>query len=68
MHRKQENPAALAGADRAHVTKLPGRIDGSDSTHIACDLQVRRIVARYAVTLPLAMVIAQHAFSSGRQA
>ena len=65
---KYEDPAALAGAHRADVTMLSGKIDVSDSTPSAIDLQVRRVVARYAVSLSLALVIAELAFSSGRQA
>ena len=63
---KCENPAALAGADRANVTMLPGRMDIADSTPRAINLQVRKIAARYAVSLALAIVIAEIAFSPGR--
>jgi hypothetical protein len=65
---KCENPGALAGAHRADVTMLSGKIDVLDSTPSAMDLQVRSVVARYAVSLSLAVVIAELAFSSGRQA
>ena len=64
---KCKNPAALAGADRATVTVLLGKMDITDSTPCAIDLQVRRIAARYAVSLAVAVVIAELAFSSGRQ-
>ena len=68
MLNKWEDPAALAGADRADVTMLPGRFGGSDSMPSAFDLQVRWIATRYAVSLSLAIVVAEIAFSSGRQA
>ena len=64
---KYENPGALAGARRADVTMLPGRLDVPDSTPSAMDLQVRSVVARYAVSLSLALVIAELAFSTGRR-
>ncbi len=64
---KWEDPAARAGAGRATVTVLPGRMDTADSTPCAIDLQVRKIATRYSVSLALAIVIAEIAFSSGRQ-
>jgi hypothetical protein len=63
---KIEDPAALAGARRADVTMLSGKIHVTDSTPSAMDLQVRSVVAQYAVSLSLALVIAELAFSSGR--
>jgi hypothetical protein len=68
MSFKCEDPAALAGAHRVDVTMLPGRIDVLDFTPSVIDLQVQSVVARYAVSLSLAYVIAELAFSSGRQA
>jgi hypothetical protein len=68
MSFKCEDPAALAGAHRADVTMLPGRIDVSGYTPSVIDLQVQSVVARYAVSISLALVIAELAFSPGRQA
>lgn len=64
---KMKNPVALAGAHRVEVTQPAGKSDIPDSTPSALDLQVRRLVARYAVSLSLAMVIAELAFTSGRR-
>ncbi len=63
-----KNPGALAGAHRADVTVPPGNNDIETDTATAIDLQVRRILARYVVSLPVALLIAQNAFSSGRPA
>ncbi len=67
MSYKWEDPAARAGAGRANVTVLPGRMDMSDSTPSAIDLQVRRIATSYVISLSLALVIAEIAFSTGKQ-
>jgi hypothetical protein len=43
---------------------------GTDDTDItsanAIELQVRRLLARYAISLPVALVVAEHAFPSRR--
>ena len=67
MSYKWEDPAARAGAGRANVTVPPGKMDTTDFTPCAIDLQVRKIATRYAVSLSLAVVIAEIAFSCGRQ-
>lgn len=59
MFKANKSPAALAGADRAEVTKLPGKNDYDNITAAAIDLQVRRVLSRYAVSLSLAAVIAE---------
>jgi hypothetical protein len=66
--RKKENPGARAGAHRADVIKLVGKIDVRDSTANALELQVRRLTRRYAISLSLALVVAELAFSSERRA
>ena len=68
MNEEQENPAAIAVAHRVEVTDLAGKNDFRDSNPTALELQVRRVVGRYTVSLSLALVIAELAFSSGRQA
>jgi hypothetical protein len=65
---KCENPAALAGAYRVDVTMLPGKTDAPDYTASVIDLQVRCVVTHCAVSISLAHVIAELAFSPGRQA
>jgi hypothetical protein len=66
MEINKENPAALAGAHRADVTMLVGKDDPLTNKANGIDLQVRRLVARYVLSVPLAIVIADLAFSSGR--
>lgn len=67
MVRTCEGPEAHAGADRADVTKLAGQNDIVDPTSTTIELQVRSVLKRYVVSVPLALVIAEAAFSSGRQ-
>ena len=67
MSRNEEGPVALAGASRADVAAFLGRMDTGESMSTATDLQVRRIVSRYAISIPLALVIVELAFRSGRQ-
>ena len=66
MDRKQQNPAALAGAHRVHVTVLAGNDDFEVGSATALDLQVRHLLKGYALSLPVALAIAEHAFQSGR--
>lgn len=66
MDRRKENPAALAGAYRAVVTMPVSKDDLDTNKATSIDLQVRRLVARYMLSVPLAIVIAELAFSSGR--
>jgi hypothetical protein len=63
---ENDRPAALAGAHRAEVTMLIGKDDFHSDTPVLLDLQVRRLLARYALSLPLATVVAELAFTSGR--
>jgi hypothetical protein len=62
----KENPAALAGAHRADVTMLVGKDDPEINRATEVELQVRLLVARYVLSVPLAVAIAELAFSSGR--
>lgn len=64
---KKEDPEALAGADRVDVMMLAGDNDLDTASATAADLQVRRLLARYALSLPLALALAELAFSSGRR-
>lgn len=66
MEEKKTDPGALAGAHRADVTMLAGTDDIDISSGNAVELQVRRLLASYAMSLPVALVVAEHAFSSGR--
>ena len=67
MGRENESPGALAGAHRADVTMLGGKDDIENTTPSVFDLQVRLLLTRYALSGALAIVIAEHAFSSGRR-
>jgi hypothetical protein len=66
MDLENQNPGALAGAHRADVTMLAGKDDTCEDTPRPLDLQVRSLLARYAVSLPLAVAVAELAFASGR--
>jgi hypothetical protein len=66
MGKDRENPAALAGAHRVHVTVLAGNDDFLIGSPAALDLQVRHILKGYALSLPVALVIAEHAFQVER--
>jgi hypothetical protein len=68
MNLNWRDPEALAGADQVEMIELPSINDRADSRSSVFDLQIRRVVARYPVSLSLAMVIAEIAFASGRQA
>jgi hypothetical protein len=59
-------PAALAGARRAEVTMLIGKDNFHTDTPVLMDLQVRRLLTRYTLSVPLATVVAELAFTSGR--
>ena len=66
MDIEKENPEALAHAYRANVTMPVSKDDPDINRATGIDLQVRRLVARYMLSVPLAIVIAELAFSSGR--
>jgi len=59
--------ASCADGSRAEVIKLAGKIDFTEATTTHRKLQVRRIVERFAVSRPVAIVIAELAFFSGRR-
>lgn len=64
--RKKENPGARAGAHRVHVTKLVSENDYRIDSGMVLEHQVRRVLNSYAVSFPLAIVIAELAFYSER--
>lgn len=66
MEHKKADPGALAGAHRVDVTMLAGTNDADIFSGNARELQVHRLLDRYAISLPVALVVAEHAFSSGR--
>jgi hypothetical protein len=65
MGKDRENPAALAGAHRVHVTVLAGNDDFLLGSPSALDLQVRHILKGFVLSPPVALVIAEHAFQAG---
>lgn len=67
MVRKENDPGALAGADRVGVIVLDGKNDATTNTPTACDLQVIRLCRRFLVSVPMARAIAEIAFFSGRK-
>ena len=65
MLKNHEDPAARAGTGRAEITKPAGKNDFHNNTAAAIDPQVRRVLSCYAVSLSLALVVAEHAFRNG---
>lgn len=64
----EDDPGALAGARRVGVIVLEGKNDDPEDKPAATALQVTRLRRRFRLSLPLAMVIADIAFSTGRAA
>jgi hypothetical protein len=64
--KKKENPGALAGATRATVNMPVSKDDIAEATPSTLDLQVHRLLSRYAISADLALVVAEHAFHAGR--
>ena len=62
----KENPAAWSDAIRVNVTLPAGNDDLTIDTPLVTDLQVQRIIQNYALSTPLAIAIAELAFSTGR--
>lgn len=65
--RRRGPGASCADAHRAEVIRLAGKIDFTEATTAHRELQVRRIVERFAVSRPVAIVIAELAFLHGRR-
>lgn len=63
-----ENPGALAGARRADVTMLGSKNDFDDIIATPAELQVRKLLTRYALSLPVASAVAEIAFGPRRGA
>jgi hypothetical protein len=66
MSKKQENPGALPGVIRADVTMPVSKDDILNPTPTTIDLQLHRLLSRYAISADLALVVAEHAFCAGR--
>ena len=66
MTLKEVSPGALAGATRADVKMPVSKDDIEGSTPTTVDLQLRRLLSRYAISRALARVIAEIAFSGRR--
>ena len=65
---KPENPGALAGARRVDVTMLTGKDDFRNIIGTPAELQVRKLLSRYALSLPVATAVAELAFGPRGQA
>jgi hypothetical protein len=65
---RSENPGALAGAHRVDVTMLTGKNDFDNIIGTPAQLQVRKLLTRYALSLPAAKAVAEIAFGLGRGA
>ena len=64
---KPEYPAAQAGANRVDVTVRNGNDDAHRGNGTRREQQARHLLNLYAIPLPLALVIAEHAFDPGRR-
>jgi|EndMetStandDraft_5_1072996.scaffolds.fasta_scaffold5757937_1 hypothetical protein len=67
MGAQMRSPVAGAAASRADASMLASTGDLDVSTERACDRQVSYILKLYALSLPVALVVAEHAFQSGRR-
>jgi hypothetical protein len=65
---RSENPGALADARRVDVTMLASKNDFDDSIATPVELQVRKLLTRYALSLPVASAVAEIAFGPRRGA
>ncbi|WP_133116159.1 hypothetical protein [Mesorhizobium wenxiniae] len=68
MEEKKADPGALAGAHRVDVTMLAVTGDADVSSGNTVELQIHQILARSSCSRPVAAVVAEHAFSTGRPA
>lgn len=66
MALEKVGPGALAGAAQADVKMPVSKYDIDDPNPSCLDLQLRRILRRYAISAEFALVIAEHAFLAGR--
>lgn len=67
MRMDKKDPVARASADRADVTVLSGNNDvhgGSEKTRERQAGYLRKV---FAISRPLALVVAEHAFGTGRR-
>ena len=67
MSHGNENPGALAGAHRVDVTMLTGKDDFTNVIGSPAELQVRKLLSRYALSLPAAKAVAEMVFGLGRE-
>jgi hypothetical protein len=67
MHDAKGIPAARACADRADVTMLAGNDDIHTGIGTTRERQAGYLRKVFDVSLPLALVIAEHAFGPGRR-
>lgn len=68
MSEQRKDPGAIAVAHRVGVIELASRSDFGRSSPSHLELQVGRLLSRYAISLPVALVVAELAFGSRREA
>jgi len=68
MGAQKRSPVAGGAASRADASMLASKGDVDLSTQPACGRQVSYILKLYSLSLPVALVVAEHAFQSGRRA
>ena len=67
MRAEKENPVAGGAASRADAPMLASKGDVDVSTERAGDRQVSYILKLYALSRPVALIVAEHAFQSWRR-
>lgn len=67
MGAQTRNPVAGGVASRADASMLASKRDVDVSTERPRDRQVSYILKLYALSRPVALVVAEHAFQSGRR-
>ncbi|MEX0406766.1 hypothetical protein ABGN05_13925 [Aquibium sp. LZ166] len=63
---EKKNPVRLPGAHRVDVKKLGGSIDSNNDTLAVRRRQAAHLLNAYNLSFDLALVLAEHAFQSGR--
>jgi len=66
MQSEKGNPVTIALADRVQASALVSREEVPNLSERTRERQARYILKFYEVSLPVALVIAEHAYDSGR--
>lgn len=67
MRAEKGNPVTIAVADRVQASALASREEVRNLSERTRERQARYILKLYEVSLPVALVIAEHAYHGGRR-